>query len=211
MIASTFKDDFIRLLKPLTSLFVRVGLHPDILTFLGLLLNLAAAVIFAKGWFHVAGLVMLLGGLFDVLDGEVARASHKGSKFGALLDSTLDRYSEIFVSFGIAVYYIGMLIRTHSVLSIAALTALFFALAGSLMVSYVRARAEGLGEECKVGIMQRPERIIIIVTGALLSVLGKIFLIIALWLVAFFANFTVIERIWYIWKKTRSLRLDQTS
>ncbi len=192
MIVSRFKEDFAKGLRPLTRLLAKSGVHPDLLTALGLIGNILAAVLFAWGRFRWAGGMMLIGGLCDVLDGEVARAGQRGSKFGALLDSTLDRYSEIFVAFGITVYFI----RSGWVLT-SAVT--FFVLAGSLMVSYVRARAEGLGEECTVGVMQRGERVIAIAGGALIGVKA----LVVVWIIALLANFTVGERLWHVWKKTR--------
>jgi len=199
MIISRFKEDFAWGLRPLTWLLAKSGVHPDLLTALGLIGNVLAAVLFAWGRFRWAGGMMLIGGLCDVLDGEVARASERGSKFGALLDSTLDRYSEIFVAFGITVYFI----RSGWVLTSAGL---FFGWAGSLMVSYVRARAEGLGEECKVGLMQRPERVVAIAGGALIGVKA---LAVVVWIIALLTNFTVAERLWYVWKKTRDLELTE--
>lgn len=199
MIISWVKEDFARGLRPLTKLFVKTGVHPDLLTALGLIGNILAAVLFALGRFRWAGGMMLIGGLCDVLDGEVARVGRRGSKFGALLDSTFDRYSEIFVAFGITVYFV----RSGWVLTSAVI---FFALAGSLMVSYVRARAEGLGEECKVGVMQRGERVIAIAGGALIGVKA---LVAVIWIIALLANFTVAERLWHVWKKTRHLELTE--
>jgi len=180
---------------------VKSGVHPDLLTALGLIGNILAAVLFAVGRFRGAGGMMLLGGLCDVLDGEVARAGQRGSRFGALLDSTLDRYSEIFVAFGITVYFV----RSGWVLTCAVI---FFLLAGSLMVSYVRARAEGLGEECKVGVMQRGERVVAIAVGALIGVRA---LVIVIWIIALLANFTVAERLWHVWRKTKRLDLGRGS
>lgn len=199
MIISRFKEEFTKRLRPLTWLFVKSGVHPDLLTALGLMGNILAAVLFALGRFRWAGGMMLIGGLCDVLDGEVARASQKGTKFGALLDSTLDRYSEIFVAFGIAVYFVRCgWVWTSAVI--------FFALAGSLMVSYVRARAEGLGEECTVGMMQRGARVIAVAGGALIGVEA---LAVVVWIIALLANLTVVERLWHVWKKTRHPELTE--
>jgi len=194
-----YKEDFVGIFKPLTRLFVKNGWHPDLLTVLGLAGNIVAAALFAVGSFRFAGLCVLLAGLFDVLDGEVARVGHKSSTFGALLDSTLDRYSEIFVAFGITVFFV----RNGWVMTSAIL---FFALAGSLMVSYVRARAEGLGETCKVGLMQRPERVLAIAAGGIIGVEA---LAIVMWIIAFLTHFTVAERLWHVWKKTKRIELKQ--
>ena len=140
----------------------------------------------------------MLAGVFDFFDGQVARAGRSETAFGALLDSTVDRYSEIFVWFGLAVYFI----RDDSLLTS---SAIFFALAGSLMVSYVRARVEGLGEECKVGFMQRPERVIAIGVGALvgeIGALGPVGITIAVWAVAVLANVTALHRVLHFRKRS---------
>ena len=111
----------------------------------------------------------------------------------------MDRYSETFLAFGITVFFV----RNGWVMTSAAL---FFALAGSLMVSYVRARAEGLGESCKVDLMQRPERILAIAAG---GIVGGIHLVVVMWVIAFLTNFTVAERLWHVWKKTGRIELKQ--
>lgn len=181
-------------LRPLARFLIRVGFRPDWLTLLGLLLNLVATAAFATGRFRWGSLFVFIGGACDVLDGQVAREGRSETKFGALLDSTTDRYSEIFLYFGIGVYLIG--VKAWLVCAI-----LFFALAGSLMVSYVRARAEGLGEDCKVGFMQRPERLVALCTGSLFGYQGLVFVLVAL---AVTTNYTVIERLAYIRSKLNS-------
>jgi CDP-diacylglycerol--glycerol-3-phosphate 3-phosphatidyltransferase len=186
-------------LWPVTSFLVRVRLHPDFMTLLGFVINLIAGLAFADGRFRLAGLLVLTAGLCDVLDGQIARTGRQGSKFGALLDSTVDRYSEILVFFGISVYFVKLGEWGTG-------GALFFALSGSLMVSYVRARAEGLGEECKVGFFQRPERVIAMGVGALI---GRAVLEAVVWIIAILANYTVGERLWYIWKKTKDSRVKK--
>ncbi len=152
-------------INPLVKLLVKLGITPNIVTSTGLVINILAAIVFIVGGEYGergdlsyigwgCGLI-LFAGLFDMLDGQVARLSKKASRFGALYDSVLDRYSELIMFLGICYY----LVAHHYFLS--SLVA-FIALIGSMMVSYVRARAEGLGIECKAGLMQRPERIIII-------------------------------------------------
>ena len=181
-------------LRPLSHLFIRLGLAPDWLTLAGLVMNLGATAAFATGKLSWGGIIMLLAGLCDILDGQVAREGRRETKFGALLDSTTDRYSEIFLYFGIGAYLI------HHEEWVAS-GILFFALSGSLMVSYVRARAEGLGEDCKVGFMQRPERIIALASGGLVGHDGLVFVLVVL---ALTTNYTVIERLTYIRKKLKS-------
>ena len=179
------KEDVAALLQPSTQYLVKKRLRPDSLTLIGFLLNVGAAVLFGMGHLRWGGFTVLLAGVFDLLDGQVARAGRTASPFGALLDSTVDRYSEIFIWFGIGVNFI----RADSLFTS---SATFFALAGSLMVSYVRARAEGLGEQCKVGFMQRPERVIAIGVGALV---GDVGLTAAIWAIAILSNFTALHRV----------------
>ncbi len=193
MIRERLKEEFSVFVQPLVRLLVKLNIHPDVITLSGFILNLYAAYLFIEEGFLLAGITVLLAGLCDALDGQVAKVSGSTTKFGALLDSTVDRYSETIVWFGIGYYSI---LAHWWITSIA----IFFALVGSLMVSYVRARAEGLGEECKVGFMQRPERVILIGLGA---IIGKNGLMVAIWVIALLANYTVGERLWYIWKKSK--------
>lgn len=189
------KDDVAAILQPSTQYLVKSRVSPTFLTMAGFVLNLVAAILFGIGELRWGGFVVLLAGVFDLLDGQVARAGRSATTFGALLDSTVDRYSEIIVWFGMAIYFI----RADSFWTS---SAIFFALAGSLMVSYVRARAEGLGEECKVGLMQRPERVIAIGVGALV---GKVGLEVAIWAIAVLSNFTAIQRVLHIRSRSREL------
>jgi len=184
----------LKVLRPLAQAFIRLGFTPDMLTLLGLLLNVVATAAFAVAQLRWGAAIMLVAGLCDILDGQVAREGRKETKFGALLDSTTDRYSEIFLYFGIGAYFIR---QNEWVAS----GVLFFALSGSLMVSYVRARAEGLGEECKVGFMQRPERIVALAVGGLFGHQG---LIVVLVILAVTTNFTVLERLAYIRNRLKS-------
>jgi CDP-diacylglycerol---glycerol-3-phosphate 3-phosphatidyltransferase len=188
------KAGVLALLRPLSMLFIKLGFRPDWLTLMGLAMNLGATVAFAKGHLRWGAAIMLLAGVCDILDGQVAREGRKETKFGALLDSTTDRYSEIFLYFGLGAYLIG---REEWI----ACGILFFALCGSLMVSYVRARAEGLGEDCKVGFMQRPERIVALALGGLYGHEGLVFILVVL---AVTTNYTVIERLAHIRNKLKS-------
>ena len=188
------KSWFADKLRPIARIFIRLGVRPDWLTLSGLLLNLVATAAFARGHLQWGAAIMLLAGLCDFLDGQVAREGRKETKFGALLDSTTDRYSEIFIYFGIGAYLIQQ--EKWIVCGI-----LFFALSGSLMVSYVRARAEGLGEDCKVGFMQRPERIVALGLGGLVGHEGVVLVLVVL---ALTTNYTVIERLAYIRNKWKT-------
>ena len=159
-----------KVINPVVKLLIRAGLTPNMVTTIGLLLNIGVAIIFISGaeegrrgdlsYVGWAGALILFAGLFDMLDGQVARLGNMSSQFGALYDSVLDRYSELILFLGICYY----LVSHHYFLS--SLFA-FIGLIGSMMVSYTRARAEGLGIECKDGLMQRPERVIIIGVSAL--------------------------------------------
>jgi CDP-diacylglycerol--glycerol-3-phosphate 3-phosphatidyltransferase len=160
-----------KIIDPFVKLLVKIGLTPNAVTVIGFILNIGVAAIFVVGaersnrgdlsYVGWAGALILFAGLFDMLDGQVARIGKMSSSFGALLDSVLDRYSELFMFLGICYY----LISHHYFMS--SLFA-FIGLIGSMMVSYTRARAEGLGIECKGGLMQRPERIVLIGVSALL-------------------------------------------
>lgn len=165
-----------KLISPFVSLLVKTGLTPNMITTIGLIINIGAAVVFIIGaefgekndlsYIGWGCGVVLFAGLFDMLDGQVARQSNKSSRFGALYDSVMDRYSELIMFLGICYY----LVSHHYFIS--SLFA-FVALVGSMMVSYVRARAEGIGIECKEGFMQRPERIIIIsVSGIICGIVS---------------------------------------
>ncbi|HEM48686.1 MAG TPA: CDP-alcohol phosphatidyltransferase family protein [Caldithrix sp.] len=205
------QDGFVNLLTPLVKLFSKWNLNPNYFTIWGLIITaMGTVVIFAwPNYIRLAGALILIGGICDVLDGKLARTSGRVTKFGALFDSAIDRYSEVIMFFGIAAYYVR---HDNYVLSVIA----FIALGGSTMVSYVRARAEALGFEAKVGLMQRPERVVLIGSGAFLYY--KIFditifhvtdfpvtlLEIALWMVAIFANYTAIHRLIYVYKQDKA-------
>jgi len=134
----------------------------------------------------------LFAASFDALDGALARLTGRQSRFGAFFDSTLDRYSEAVIYGGLLIYYVDQGVRTEPLL-------VYAAIIGSLMVSYSRARAEGLGLECKVGIATRLERVLIIAAGLILNQVT-----LALWLVAIFANLTAVQRIVYVWQHRAS-------
>jgi len=160
-----------KVINPFVKMLIKVGLTPNAVTTIGLLLNIGVAVIFIKGaeegnrgdlsYVGWAGGLILFAGLFDMLDGQVARLGNMSSRFGALYDSVLDRYSELVMFLGICYYLVGHHYFLSSLFA-------FIALIGSMMVSYVRARAEGLGIECKGGLMQRPERVVTIGVTAIL-------------------------------------------
>ncbi|MFQ5638166.1 MAG: CDP-alcohol phosphatidyltransferase family protein [bacterium] len=198
------KNWYLRLITPIVEFFVSLELNPNFLTTIGFILTIGAAVLFAYGELTAAGAIVLLAGTFDIIDGKVARATKRETKFGALYDSTLDRYSEVIMFFGMAFYFIEADMYKTSI-------ALSFALGGSVMVSYVRARAEALGFQCKVGIMQRPERVVYIGVGAILSFIHEATLILAIALIALFANVTAIQRVYHIWVEENGKKKEKLS
>ncbi|MGB5747833.1 MAG: CDP-alcohol phosphatidyltransferase family protein [Desulfobacterales bacterium] len=185
LLPQNLQDRFIKLLSPLVKLFTKWGLGPNSFTVAGVIITSIGAAAFLMGFIRLAGIFILLGGLCDTIDGLLARTTGKASRFGALLDSTVDRYAEFIMFFGIAAYF-------FNIDDYVTAAGTFLALCGSFMVSYSRARAESLGLQAKVGIMQRPERIVLIGLGAIIHMNAFIF---AIWLVAVFANFTALQRI----------------
>lgn len=171
----------------------RTRLSPNVFTLIGLLLNIAVAAIIASGNLLVGGIMALFAGAFDMLDGAVARSTGQVTKFGGFFDSTLDRYSESIVYFGLLIYLMNI---DASTTAIALLVA---AIVGSLMVSYTRARAEAAGVDAEVGIFARPERVILL---AILLIFDQP--VIALWILAVVTNFTTMQRIFHVWRRTRN-------
>ncbi|MCB0542149.1 MAG: CDP-alcohol phosphatidyltransferase family protein [Saprospiraceae bacterium] len=153
-----------KIINPFINLLLRIGITPNAITTIGFVINVVAAVVFVAGgaesrtdlrYVGWGGGIILFGGLFDMIDGRLARVGRMESRFGALYDSVLDRYSELAMFLGICYYLVAQSYFLSSLFA-------FIAMIGSMMVSYVRARAEGLGIECKGGLMQRPERILLI-------------------------------------------------
>jgi len=178
-------------------------ISPNALTFIGLLINIAAAFLFghanatnAGRMFFFAGLVIIGAGVFDMVDGRVARRTNQVTVFGAFFDSVIDRYSDVVLFFGLLVYYAR--INHHRYVVLVA-----FVMVTSLMVSYTRARAESLIGQCKVGFMERPERIVLIVIGALFNHWGV--MAPSLWVLAVLSTITVIHRITYTYQYTKHL------
>ncbi len=169
-----------------------VRVSPNVLTLVGLGITAAAAVLIALGMLLPAGLVMLLAGSFDILDGAVARASGKTHSYGAFLDSTADRYGEGIVYLGLLYLF---LVREHQDLQVFLVAA---ALLGSLLVSYVRARAQSLGFTCDVGWFARPERVVITAVGLLINQMT-----IVVWILAVATNATALQRVHAVWTQYR--------
>lgn len=173
----------------------QLGITPNALTYSGFILTAVTALFLANGYFVWGGLLLLLAAFFDMLDGAVARFTEQMSTFGAFLDSTLDRYSESVTFLALAFFYSRQTsTRTELVLIIVILV-------GSLMVSYTKARAEALQVECKAGILQRPERVVLLIVGLLSGWMQPV-----LWLMAFFTNFTALQRIYEVYWRTHQLQ-----
>jgi len=167
------------------------GVTPNMLTYTGFALTVFSAVLLARGSLIWGGVVLMVAAFFDMLDGSLARATNQSSKFGAFIDSTLDRYSESVTFLALAYYYIT--VHGHNT----ELILIFFTLVGSLMVSYTRARAEGLNIECKAGFFQRPERVILLLVGLIIGGMLPI-----LWILAIFTNVTALQRIYEVYWRT---------
>jgi CDP-diacylglycerol--glycerol-3-phosphate 3-phosphatidyltransferase len=173
-------------------------ISPNLLTFIGLIINVAAALLFGYAsadnnqplLFRWAAVVIIGAGIFDMVDGRVARATNQVTEFGGFFDSVVDRYSDVALFFGLVVYYA----RAHRFFY---LVMVAFVMTSSVMVSYTRARAECMIEKCKVGFMERPERIVLIIIGALFNRMAPV-----LWVLAVLSTITVIHRIRYTYEQT---------
>jgi len=178
-------------------------ISPNVLTFIGLVINTVAAVLFGYAnsdnyprMFLYAGLVIIGAGIFDMVDGRVARATNQVTTFGGFFDSVIDRYSDVALFFGLLVYYARANHFFYLVL-------VAFVMVSSVMVSYTRARAESLIGSCKVGFMERPERIVLVIIGALFARFGAMAPV--LWVLAVLSTVTIIHRIVYTYQQTRIL------
>ncbi len=189
-------------LNQVAYLFVNLKIGPNALSFMALISGIGAGVLFFLKHPFWAGIMIVTCGLFDILDGKVAANTNQKSLFGAIFDSALDRYSEFFIYLGLAAYF-----RNHW-----AIWLIFWAILGSSMVSYTRARAEGLGIECKIGIMQRAERMLLLFLGAMIGSLFNIFnpaMITVLAIIAVFSNITAIQRTFYVKKVEKQEKFRQ--
>lgn len=198
--------------EPVMAFLTRRRIHPNVISTLGFLITCSSGIFFARRNVSTAGLLVLIGGLFDLFDGTVARRTGLASSFGAFYDSTLDRLSEIVVYIGLLSLYnhyrdvgdAGLILGDAGMIYWLAL-----AMAGSLMISYSRARAEALGIDCSVGLMQRPERVILLGFAALIfgetTMLGQRGLVLKLVIIllAILTNLTAVQRIWWVYRETR--------
>ncbi len=178
-----------------------VGEHsnPNLFTLMGFLATLVASLLILNGFWFLAGLAIILSGLFDLFDGVVARKSGKVTAFGGFLDSVLDRYSDLLLLISLLIHYLrkedpGLVILTS------------FVSMGTILIPYVRAKAEALQVPCTIGLMERAERIILLSIGTIFQWMEPI-----LWILAIFTHFTVLQRIYYVWKKLRSPLKNENS
>jgi CDP-diacylglycerol--glycerol-3-phosphate 3-phosphatidyltransferase len=171
---------------------VALRIHPNVLTFVGVLINVAAACALGVRRFALAGAIMIVANIFDFIDGKVAQETHLVSKFGGFWDSVIDRFSDIALFIGL-IYLYSELHRTDYVM-ITALAMLF-----SIMTSYARARAESLIPKCKVGFMERPERIVLFMIGAFTNRMAAV-----LWVILVLSIVTVADRIFFTWRELRA-------
>ena len=181
--------------QPPVRLLARTPITPNTITWLGFCISVGAAVLIVTDYFFAAGFVVLFAGLFDMLDGALARITNRVTRFGGILDSTLDRLSE-------AVLFLGLLAVFAREQQVAESLLVGVVLLGSLMVSYLRSRVEAMGIECKVGWFTRPERVTILALGLILSRIDYV-LVTALIVIAVFSYITAGQRLYYAWRQTR--------
>jgi len=185
-ITDILRKRFNKVLVLISTFFLNTGLTPNFITLLGLLGNIGASLFLSKGRFITGGLIALFSGTFDAIDGTMARIIDAPTKFGCFLDSLIDRYSEMTL-------LLGILIHFASINNDVGIVLVYLALCGSFLVSYTRARAEGLGIEVRNGILTRVERLIILVVSLLFMqpMIGVI-------LIAILGNFTALQRLWFV-------------
>jgi len=181
-----------RITGPIVEILCKSGITPNALTLINLALNIGAAYIIATGYFIIGGVLVLVAGLFDLLDGALARFIKQTTRFGAILDSVADRISEAAILCGLLIWYIPQEGASLEIVLI------FAVLIGSFLVSYIRARAEGLGWQCQVGLFTRAERVIVLAIGLLIN---QIFIVLCVLVV--FVFFTVVQRLVYLWKQAK--------
>jgi CDP-diacylglycerol--glycerol-3-phosphate 3-phosphatidyltransferase len=192
MSAGRLKSRLREFLGPVARLVADLGIPPAAVTYAGLVLSALSGWSLALGRFRQAGIILIVAGICDMVDGATARAGNRATPAGAFLDSTIDRYSEIVVFLGALYFYLA---RSHQAPEATMALAVFLALSGSLLVSYTRARAEAVGESCEVGLTERPERMIILIVGALFGHGAFRF---AIWVLAVLAHLTAIQRMRHV-------------
>ncbi len=187
-----------RITTPIVGILSKSGITPNTLTLTNLALNIAAAYVIATGHFLLGGALILGSGLFDLLDGALARFSKQTTRFGAVLDSTVDRISEAATLCGLLIWYVPQEGATLEIVLI------LVVLVGSFLVSYIRARAEGLGWQCQIGLFTRAERVIVLAIGLLVSGVSVHSVFVALCVLAVFSFVTVVQRLVHLWKQQKT-------
>lgn len=203
MLTAWARRTFQGLLETIARLFQRLGMTPNQLTLLGLLLQAGVAGVIALGYLPLAGVLLIFSAIFDSFDGALARLTGQTSRFGAFFDATIDRYAEALVLFGLLIYFSGQPDSRGEVLLI------YIAVVGSLLVSYTRAKAESLAIPCSEGILTRAERVALLVIGLIFAGWQPIaalppVLTLVLWLLAILSNVTAVQRILAVRKATRT-------
>lgn len=188
-----FRSTFKGFLNTLAGFFNRMGLHPNTMTIMGLIGTIAGSVLLGFGHLTIGGLVIFVSGVFDALDGSMARLRNEPTRFGAFVDSVTDRYSDLSIFAGLMAFFI----QKHDWL---ACGVVYVAAVGTVMVSYVKARAESLNYSAKVGLLSRVERYLVIVPGLVFNIP-----LVSVWIIAIFANFTALQRIWFVRKQALGL------
>jgi len=189
MLSAKFGPKIQRIARLPVKWISRTGVTPNALTVTGMVINGAASLAFIFNKFPLAGVLILIAGAFDVMDGGLARTNNQESEFGALLDSVLDRYSDLAIILGLIVHYAWSDNLSHVVLASVVLM-------GTVLIPYTRARAERFLPQCNIGLMERAERILLVAIGALFDLMTPV-----LWIMAVFTHFTVIQRLHYSWKQ----------
>lgn len=187
---------------PITAIIARLkgtGITPNGVTTLGFLLTAISAALLLMGNLRWGGIVLIFASLLDLVDGSLARQTNQVSSFGAFWDSTLDRYSESLTLLALVIYYVNLSIGTQGAQGGIEIVLLAITIVGSFMVSYTRSRAETLNFECKVGILQRPERVILLIVGLIFGWMQPV-----LWILAVFTNVTAFQRMYEVYTQARS-------
>ena len=187
-----------RITNPVVGVLSKSGITPNVLTVMNLALNIVAAYFITTGHFLLGGVLILASGLFDLLDGALARFTKKTTKFGAVLDSTVDRICEAATLCGLVIWYVP---QEGATLEIVLILVVWI---GSFLVSYIRARAEGLGWQCQVGLFTRAERVIVLAIGLLVNRLFIHSILVALCILGVFVSITVAQRLIHLWQQERT-------
>lgn len=198
------KDAVRATLRPIVALAIALHLTPNTITVIGVVITLGASILVGTGWLLLGAVVLTAGSLLDAVDGALARAQGGGTAFGSFLDSTLDRVSEAILYIGVAAWF--LFVREDPAWPV---LVTLVALAGSFLVSYSRARAEGIGLSASVGLAPRTERLVLVITGIAVAGLGyEIGLIAALGIIAVLTIATLLQRIWHVWRQSQAASFD---